>query len=218
MTLLPHIQVDTHPQVDSCIIWLHGLGADGHDFEPIVDELHLPDTLKTRFIFPHAPHQAVTLNNGYEMPAWYDLASLNIGETEDSNGMSNSYQHIQQFIQSQLEQGIPAQRIMLVGFSQGGAMTLYSAMKNDHPLAGYIALSCYLPLAQQHTDATSVPPIFMAHGTEDDVVKLEYAKLSVERLQAINSTLTFNEYPMAHSLCDAEINDISSFIQQKLNV
>jgi len=176
---LKTIQIDTQKNPDCVVIWLHGLGATGHDFEPIVNELKLPESIRARFIFPHAPVQAVTLNNGMQMPAWYDIYGLEMNSREDAMGIENITIEIHALIQQLLDEGIAANKIVLAGFSQGGALTLYTGLSHPQPLAGLLALSCYLPLREQIENyANSAPremPIFMAHGTHDDVVPLAFA-------------------------------------------
>jgi phospholipase/carboxylesterase len=213
----------THQDADSdhinaSVIWLHGLGADGYDFEPIVQQLNLP---KVRFILPHAPEMAVTRNNGYIMPAWYDVYGLTPVSKEDTAGIKNSQAYINALIQQEIDRGVASERIVLAGFSQGGAMALYSALRYPKRLAGVLALSTYLPLQATLTaEAQTVNaqlPIFMAHGVQDNVISLETARASLAALEKQQCTVAWHEYPMAHSVIAAEISDIRQFLQQILH-
>lgn len=204
-------------KINASVIWLHGLGADGHDFSPIVQELNLPNI---RFILPHAPVLPVTINNGYMMPAWYDLYGLTPGSQEDEAGIKNSQQYINSLIQKEMDQGISPSRIVLAGFSQGGAIALYTALRYPQRLAGVLALSTYLPLknkldSQTHT-ANAHTPIFMAHGIDDDVISLDTCKISLNLLQNRQNPVIWHQYIMAHSVCREEIDDIRGFLQQVL--
>ena len=199
--------------VTSSVIWLHGLGADGHDFAPIVEELNLAGV---RFILPHAPVMPVTLNNGYEMPAWYDLYGLGIESRQDEAGIRNSELKIQALMAKEISRGIAPGNIVLAGFSQGGAMALHSALRYPQPLAGVLALSTYLPLKplleKESSPANRTLPIFMAHGTLDTVITMQVAQLSAEVLNKQGYALDWHEYPMAHSVSHEEIHDIRQFL------
>jgi phospholipase/carboxylesterase len=199
------------------IIWLHGLGADGADFAPVAKELALPHV---RFILPHAPMQAVTINNGYVMPAWYDLYGLTLGSLEDEIGIERSKNYLEGLINQEIARGISAKRIVIAGFSQGGAMALHAALRFPERLAGVLALSTYLPLkaqlAQNAHSSNAKTPIFMAHGLHDDVISLATAEVSMQLLRLAGYPLDFHTYPMAHSVCMEEIADIRSFLQQVL--
>lgn len=203
--------------VTASIIWLHGLGADGHDFLPVAKELAMPNV---RFILPHAPSVPVTINNGYVMPAWYDLFGLTIVSREDENGIEQSHAYISHLIQQEIAQGIPAHHIILAGFSQGGAMALHTALRFSEPLAGVLALSAYLPLKEKLSIAAhpsnANTPIFMAHGTHDEVISLKTAEVSTQLLINTGYPVHFHQYAMAHSVCLDEINDIRAFLQQVL--
>jgi len=199
------------------VIWLHGLGADGEDFAPVAKELALANV---RFILPHAPMQAVTINNGYVMPAWYDLYGLTLGSREDAIGIEQSKRYLEGLISQEIARGIPAHRIVIAGFSQGGAMALYTALRFPERLAGVLALSTYLPLkAQLATEAhpnNVNTPIFMAHGVHDEIIRLETAEVSMQLLKTAGYSLDFHTYAMTHSVCMQEISDIRAFLQQVL--
>ncbi|MGC3981551.1 MAG: alpha/beta hydrolase-fold protein [Steroidobacteraceae bacterium] len=204
----------------AAVIWMHGLGADGHDFVPIVPELNLPTTLAVRFIFPHAPHRPVTLNNGYVMRAWYDIKSLGLRTEEDAPGIHASQQQINHLIQRELDAGITAQRIVIAGFSQGGAIALQTALRYPQRLAGAMPLSTYLPLrdtlAAEASPANRDLSIFMCHGRQDPVVPLTLGELSRDVLQALGYTVDFRVYDMPHSVCAEEIGDISAWLSRVL--
>jgi phospholipase/carboxylesterase len=214
------LEITTGTDPTGTVIWLHGLGADGHDFAPIVPELGLPAGMSVRFIFPHAPLLPVTINNGYVMPAWYDVRSLDLRQTEDEAGIRASQQQVEVLIQLEESRGIPASRIVLAGFSQGGAIALHTGLRHEAPLAGVLALSTYLPLP--HTlDTEASPtnahlPIFMAHGTVDSVIPVEQGIASRNRLQDHSYRVEWREYPMAHSVCPEEITDIGQWLVRVL--
>ena len=215
---LSTIQIETQNDPDCAVIWLHGLGANGHDFEPIVAELNLPDSVKARFIFPHAPVQAVSLNNGMQMPAWYDICSLNKDSKEDSVGIKKMSEEIGLLIEQEIGAGIAANKIVLAGFSQGGALTLYTGLSHSQRLGGLLALSCYLPMREQlesfAKDTQRDLPIFMAHGNYDDVVSIAFANIAKELLEAQGFKIDWHEYPCAHTVCAEEIQDIRKFLLQ----
>lgn len=213
---LTYIQIDTDEQPDCAIIWLHGLGANGHDFEPIVDQLELPDNFRGRFIFPHAPDMPVTLNNGMCMPAWFDIYSLEKVSQEDDEGIHSISKEIDFLIEQQIQSGIVAKRIILAGFSQGGALALFTGLHSNHRLAGLIALSCYLPLREQleiyakHADRAL--PILLAHGLYDEIVSHTFAQHTKELLEQQQFKVQLKEYPCAHSVCAQEIIDIRNWL------
>lgn len=213
---ISHSDIDSS-KINASVIWLHGLGADGYDFEPIVYQLELPNI---RFILPHAPEIAVTINNGYLMPAWYDLYGLTAGSVEDEVGIKVSQEYVNSLIQIEIERGIPAERIVLAGFSQGGAIALYTALRYPQKLAGVLALSTYLPLKSKLTNEThpanANTPIFMAHGIFDEVISIDTCQISRNLLQNRQFSVTWREYNMAHSVCAEEIADIRDFLQQVL--
>ncbi|WP_353201781.1 dienelactone hydrolase family protein [Polynucleobacter sp.] len=218
--MLPCIELETSPNPTCSVIWLHGLGADGNDFVPIIPELHLPANPAIRFIFPSAPSMPVTVNGGYVMPAWYDIIGRNLMDQEDADGIKRSAASIIELIEREVERGIDYRHIALAGFSQGCAMALYIGLRFPHQLAGIIALSGYLPLAssfnsEKHS-ANQSTPIFMAHGTDDPVVALDRAQASHSLLEKLGYQLDWNEYPMEHSVNHEELKDISRFFQEVL--
>ncbi len=200
------------------VIWLHGLGADGNDFAPVVEMLNLPDI---RFILPHAPYRKVTVNNGVEMRAWYDIIEFGGKSAQDEIGIRESQAYIESLIAHEVSLGIAANKIVLAGFSQGGAIALHTALRQQQALAGVLALSTYLPLqpllAAEKTEANQHTPIFMAHGSHDEVISLAIFQRSVEALQAQNYAVDWHEYPMAHSVCMEEIDDIRQFLRHTLH-
>jgi phospholipase/carboxylesterase len=208
------IRIETGPNPEAAVIWLHGLGADGHDFEPIVPELELAKPV--RFVFPHAPMRAVTINQGMRMRAWYDILQLG-GGPEDEAGLRASQKLIEELIRSQ---GLPANRIVLAGFSQGGAITLLAGLRYPERLAGLLALSTYLPLAgalgAERSEQNRDLPIFMAHGRYDDLIPMSRAQASREALEKLGYSIEWHDYPMPHSVCAPEIADISAFLSRIL--
>ncbi len=206
------IQIETVPKPEAAVIWLHGLGADGHDFEPIVPELGLKKAV--RFIFPHAPIRPVTINQGMRMRAWYDILQLG-GGPEDEAGLRASQKITEELIRAQ---GMPANKVVLAGFSQGGAIVLQTALRYPERLAGVLALSTYLPLAStvaaERSEANKDLPIFMAHGQYDDLIPLPRARASREYLEKLGYQIEWHDYPMPHSVCAPEIADISAFFSK----
>lgn len=204
----------------AAVIWLHGLGADGHDFVPLVPELHLPQSLAVRFVFPHAPHRPVTLNNGYVMRAWYDIKALGLQGQEDAVGIHASEQAVRHLIQAELGHGIPAQRVVVAGFSQGGAVALQTALRYPQRLAGIMALSTYLPLrdtlASEASAINREVPILMCHGRQDPVVPLQLGELSRGALQTLGYQVDFRTYDMPHSVCVDEVQDIAGWLSRVL--
>ena len=217
MSNLETIIIETSQPIQQSVIWLHGLGADGHDFAPIVPELNIPHT---RFIFPHAPHQPITMNNGYEMRAWYDLYGLTLQTKQDEAGMRAMQHEIESLIETEQAQGIPADKIVLAGFSQGGAMAFFTGLRYPKKLAGILALSTYVSLKEKLADeahsANKDIPIFMAHGLYDTVVVPERASASYAILEKMGYPISWDEYPMEHSVNREELMDISRFIQNVL--
>jgi phospholipase/carboxylesterase len=218
-SLLETIEVETGAKPSATVIWMHGLGADGHDFEPIVPELRLPSSLPVRFIFPHAPVRAVTLNQGMAMRAWYDILELG-GVREDGEGLRASQSAVEALIAQEASRGIAAERIVLAGFSQGGAITFQAGLRHPHRLAGLMALSTYLPLAgtveDERHEANRDVPIFMAHGTQDPMIAIGRAQQSRKMLEALGYRIEWHEYPMPHSVCPQEIGDISRWLVKVL--
>lgn len=218
--LLDTIQIESAPQPTAAVIWLHGLGASGDDFAAIVPELDLTGCRAIRFVFPHAPVMPVTINNGYAMPAWYDIFTPDLVRREDAAGIAASAKAITALIEAQVAQGITPEHIVLAGFSQGCAMTLHTGLRHPARLAGLMALSGYLPLAgtvaAERHPANADTPIFMAHGTADPVVVLPRAEASCQALEALGYKVQWHTYPMPHSVHPQEIADISRFLQQVL--
>lgn len=215
--LLDCVQIDTAPNPTHAVIWLHGLGADGNDFVPIVPELDLSGCPPVRFVFPHAPVQPVTINGGMAMRSWYDIVAADLVRREDADGIRESEQRVRALIARENERGIPCERIVLAGFSQGCAMTLHTGLRLPQRLAGMIGLSGYLPLidlAEAERDhANDATPIFLAHGTFDPVVALARAEASRERLKAMGYQVEWRTYPMPHSVCGPEVADIAAFLR-----
>ncbi|MBI3223164.1 MAG: alpha/beta hydrolase fold domain-containing protein [Nitrosomonadales bacterium] len=214
--ILPHISLDSGSNPAHAIIWLHGLGADGHDFVPMVDELQLPVAM--RYIFPHAPQRPVTINGGFVMRAWYDIAAPGIATRQDADGIRASQAAIEALIAQEVARGIAPQHIFLAGFSQGGAIALHTALRQTQPLAGVLALSTYLPLAETVAEeaAASRLPIFMAHGRNDTVVPPQLGLASRDALLKLGHAVSWHEYPMPHSVCDQELRDIEGWLGRQL--
>lgn len=214
------LEIATGANPSSAVIWLHGLGADGHDFAPIVPELGLPVGMEVRFIFPHAPLLPVTINNGHVMPAWYDVRSQDLRQIEDETGIRASQQRVEALIRREEARGIPAARIVLAGFSQGGAVALHTGLRHAEPLAGVLALSTYLPLphtlASEASMANSGIPILMAHGSADNVIPIAQGLASRDWLEKSGHAIQWQAYPMAHSVCQEEITDIGRWLAQVL--
>lgn len=219
-SLLPRIELESAPNPTAAVIWLHGLGADGNDFAGLVPELDLDGCPPIRFVFPHAPSIAVTLNGGYVMPAWYDILGLNLVDRQDAAGIQKSERAITALIDHEVARGIPYERIVLAGFSQGCAMALHTGLRLPHRLAGIMALSGYLPLADrfatERMQANAQTPIFMAHGTQDPVVVLARGENSRDALAAMGHPVQWHAYPMQHAVHPREIADIAAFLKQVL--
>jgi phospholipase/carboxylesterase len=209
------IEIETGAAPRAAVIWLHGLGADGHDFEPIVPELGLPASLPVRFVFPHAPVRPVTLNQGMRMRAWYDIFRLG-GGPEDEAGIQASEAALRQLIEKEKGRGIAPGKLVIAGFSQGGAVALQTALRYPERLAGVLALSTYLPLAahleKERAGKNQDLPIFMAHGSYDDVIPLHRADDSRRALEKLGYPVEWHAYPMPHSVCPQEIADIAEFL------
>ncbi len=220
MTPLPEaIEIESAPSPDAAVLWLHGLGADGHDFEPVVPELRLPRELRVRFVFPHAPVRPVTLNMGMRMRAWYDIVQLG-GGREDEAGIRGSQAQLEALVARERARGVAAARIVLAGFSQGGAIALHTGLRHGERLAGILALSTYLPLAgtlaAEASAANRDVPLFMAHGNYDDIIPIERARQSRRALEALGTRVEWHEYPMPHSVCGEEIADIAAWLRAVL--
>ncbi|NOX93143.1 MAG: carboxylesterase [Gammaproteobacteria bacterium] len=212
----PPIEIETGDSPDASVIWLHGLGADGNDFVPVVPELPLPDSLSVRFIFPHAPVQPVTCNGGYAMRAWFDIFSLEDFEHEDETGFVASRKILTSLIENENRRGIPTQRIVIMGFSQGGAVALYTGLRHTQTLAGIGALSTWLPSHKTTLDERSAEnqatSIFMGHGLRDPVVKYEYGEKSCALLKELDYDVRWKNYDMEHNVCNEEIIDIGVWL------
>jgi phospholipase/carboxylesterase len=218
--LLENIEIETAPNPQASIIWLHGLGADGHDFVPLVRELDLKGLPGIRFVFPHATAIPVTINGGYVMRAWYDITGAELMRREDEVGLRDSQRDVEALIAREKARGIPASNIVLAGFSQGCAMTLQTGLRHPEKLAGMLCLSGYLPLADkvvhERTEESRDTPIFMAHGRQDNVVPVARAEQSRELLTAMGYQVEWHEYMMAHTLCLEEVQDISAWLKKVL--
>lgn len=217
---LDAIEIETASKPTHSIIWLHGLGADGHDFAPLVPALQIPESVAVRFIFPHAPVQPVTINGGMAMRSWYDILEASLVRQEDENGILASEKNIHTLIEQEIFRGVPSERILLAGFSQGCAMTLHTGLRYPQQLAGLIGLSGYLPLADQAPahwqSANQNTPIFIGHGIHDPVVTLERGQASKDLLQANGYKVQWHTYPMPHSVCPEEVADVTRFIHSTL--
>jgi phospholipase/carboxylesterase len=216
----PPVIVEGAGNVSASVIWLHGLGADGHDFEPIVAELDLPARHGIRFVFPHAPVRPITINRGMAMRGWYDVAENDLTRREDEPGIRDSARILMEHIAQQRALGIDSRRIVLAGFSQGGAIALFAGLRHHEALAGIMALSTYLPLpgtleAEAH-QANAAIPIFMAHGSFDPVIPADKGDASARMLRASGYEVEWRSYPMPHSVCEEEVGDISHWLRQRL--
>lgn len=213
------VEVTTGENPQGSVIWLHGLGADGHDFEPIVPELRLPADLSLRFIFPHAPVQPVTINGGMAMRSWYDIVSFDSEGRADRAGLLESSDLLEGLISREIERDIAPQKIVVAGFSQGGAVAIHTALQTEHPIAGLMALSTYMALPDDAASAVSRKdlPIFMAHGSFDQVLRMEWGRSSADRLIEVGYAVEWHEYPMAHAVCPQEIADISNWLSAIYN-
>jgi phospholipase/carboxylesterase len=217
---LETVTVETGPDPTFTIIWMHGLGADGHDFEPLVPELVESDMPALRFVFPHAPVRPVTINNGYAMRAWYDIVGIDRRSAEDFKGIGESADSIGGLVHREHARGINSDHILLAGFSQGGAMALHLATRHPDRYAGIIALSSYLPLSRElhkaRHGANLATPLFMAHGTQDPVVPYALGDESRQLLEAAGYRPEWHSYPMPHSLCEPEVFDLRAFLRKVL--
>jgi len=213
---LQTVEVAAVDEPDGSVIWLHGLGADGHDFEAIVPQLRLPSELDLRFVFPHAPVRPVTLNGGMEMRAWFDFISLDRAGPVDEEGIRQSSAMLGSLVEREHERGVPYDRIVVAGFSQGGAIATHFALRFRQRLAGLMALSTYLPLQAERGNADSAQPrdlrIFMAHGSFDPVLPLQLGSESRDAIVALGYSVEWSEYPMPHAVCPQEIDDISCWL------
>jgi phospholipase/carboxylesterase len=218
---LDTLEVSTSEQPEYSVIWMHGLGADGHDFEPIVPYLGLPHTTAVRFIFPHAPVRPITVNGGAVMRAWYDIIELSTAKGQDEAGIRQSTDAIKALIGREIKRGIPASRIVLAGFSQGGAMALYVGLRYPERLAGIMVLSAYLMYPErlqiEHAEANSATPVFLAHGTEDPVVPFFLGQAARSALATGAWPVEWHSYPIPHSVSPEEIADIGRWLQNRFS-
>jgi phospholipase/carboxylesterase len=216
---LPAIEIETKPKPSHAVIWLHGLGADGNDFVPVVKEMKLPP-LGIRFVFPHAPMRPVTINGGFVMRAWYDIAYQELAFKEDERGLRDSQKLIEGLIARENARGIPSGRIVLAGFSQGGVMTLQVGLRQPKRLAGLMALSAYLPMSPmvevERNAASNALPIFMGHGISDNIVPLALGKMSRDSLIKLGYEVEWRQYTMPHSVCAEELADIGAWLKRVL--
>lgn len=217
---LEAVEIETGRDPQAAVIWLHGLGADGHDFEPIVPQLVQRGERALRFVFPHAPIRPVTLNAGYAMRAWYDIAALDRRSAEDENGIRVSQAAIESLIRRENARGVAADRIVLAGFSQGGALALFTGTRYGEQLAGIIGLSCYQLLAErfdaERSAANQSTPIFLGHGMQDPVVLPVLGEEACRRLRAAGYTVDWHAYSMPHSVCPQEVSDIAAWLRRVL--
>jgi phospholipase/carboxylesterase len=220
MAVLDTIDIETAPQPKASVIVLHGLGADGNDFVPVAEQFDLESVGPVRFIFPHAPVMAVTINGGYMMRAWYDIIGTDLRQRQDEKGLRASLAMVEELIAREKERGVAANRIVLAGFSQGCAMALLTGLRHKERLAGIIGMSGYLPLAEttekERSDANRLTPIFLAHGTMDPVVPIVAAQASRDALRALGHDVEWHEYPMPHSVCMDEIQHMNAWLLKVL--
>jgi len=215
---LETIEVQTGPDPRHSVIWLHGLGADGHDFEPIAGQLGLPGNAAVRFVFPHAPVRPVTINGGIPMRAWFDILGIDRSAVQDEAGIRDSAERVSRLIDRECDRGVEENKIVLAGFSQGGAIALHLGLRRRSPLAGIMALSCYLPLGQrlaaEHQAAMNTTPVFVAHGSSDPVIPIAMGRAAYETVAALGLLAEWHEYPMPHAVCPAEIRDIADWLRR----
>ena len=218
--LLETVEHATGPDPRWAVVWLHGLGADGHDFAPIVPELVQRGWPAIRFVFPHAPVRPVTINNGMRMRAWYDIRDLGfegtVGDRADAAGVEASVAQVDALLVREHDRGIPASRVLLAGFSQGGAIALSAALRRTEPLAGVVGLSTYLPLAGAGaSEGAAAQPVFMAHGTQDPVVPFAAGQRSAERLRGMGFDVEWHAYPMQHQVCAEQVRDLGQWLGRR---
>lgn len=220
---LETVEHETGPDPSWAVVWLHGLGADGHDFAPIVPELVRRDWPALRFVFPHAPVRPVTINNGMRMRAWYDIRDFGfegtVGDRADAAGVDASVAQVEALVAREADRGVPASRVLLAGFSQGGAVALSTALQRTDPLAGIVALSTYLPLAARAeagcVEGATAQPVFMAHGTQDPVVPFAAGERSAARLRAMGFDVEWHAYPMQHQVCAEQVRDLGLWLDRR---
>ncbi|TAN08570.1 MAG: carboxylesterase [Rhodanobacteraceae bacterium] len=210
------VELETAPKPRHAVIWLHGLGADGHDFEPIVPQLVRPEWPALRFVFPHAPVRPISLNGGLPMRAWYDIGGFDLSQKQDEAGIRASIREVENLIAREVERGAPESNIVLIGFSQGGALALSSGLRHARTLAAIVALSTYLPIADatanERSQANADTPIFMGHGAFDPVVPRYLGERSRDQLREWGYRVDWHSYPMAHQVCPQEIADLADFL------
>jgi phospholipase/carboxylesterase len=218
--LLDAIEIETAPNPDASVVWMHGLGADGHDFEPLVPEFRLPATTRVRFIFPHAPLRPVTINQGHVMRAWYDIRALAGVRREDEAGVRQSARQVEALLARERQRGIAPGRIVVAGFSQGGAMALHVGLRHPDRLAGILALSCYLPIANtldtELSPANRDVPIFWAHGLHDPMIPQAMAEQGRAQLGELGYQIDWHQYPIPHSVSAEEIADVARWLARVL--
>jgi len=219
--MLEALEHETGPAPTWSVLWLHGLGADGHDFAPIVPELVRPRWPALRFVFPHAPVRPITVNNGVRMRGWYDIVSMDFAHRADAQGVAQSVAEVEALIAREQERGVPASRLLLAGFSQGGAITLAAGLRRSVPLAGLIGLSTYLPDAGQAAAALQQvalrQPVFMAHGASDPVIPQPFAAQSAQALRTLGFDVEWHSYPMAHQVCADEIQALGDWMTRRFD-
>lgn len=215
MPTLDTVEVLSGDNPRGSVIWLHGLGADGHDFEPLVPELRLPDSLPLRFVFPHAPLRPVTVNGGMPMRAWYDILSLDAEGRADAAGLRDSSAMLEKLIEREIDRGVAANKIVIAGFSQGGAVAIHTALQTSHELAGLLALSTYMALVESSAGArnASTLPVFMAHGNLDPVLPMNWGRAAADKLIELGFTVDWQEYAMQHAVCPEEITAIGAWLR-----
>ena len=220
MPVLPHVELTTGENPAGTVIWMHGLGADGWDFVPLVRELPLAEDLVLRFIFPHAPLRPVTINNGMRMPAWYDISMSDVSRVPDERGIRESQAQIEDFIAREKSRGVDASKIVIAGFSQGGAIALQTALRHKEKLGGVVALSTYLTLEDsldaEASGTNKSTPILMAHGTQDEMIPVRLAEASRSKLQEKGYDVEWHTWPMPHSVCAEEVQVIADFLGRTL--
>jgi len=220
MTYLPYVELQTNPKLtaSAAVIWLHGLGANGHDFASVVPELDLPDDINVRFIFPHAPSIPITVNNGYVMPAWYDIFEMSLGRKVDVVQLRASANKVVELIEREIAQGIPSDKIIVAGFSQGGAVAYETVLSFDQPLAGLLVLSSYFATSATIVthEANKKTPILIQHGSEDSVVSEMLGQRAYRQLMDLGYNVAYESYVMDHTLCAEQITSISHWLQERL--
>ena len=214
--MLDVVELQTGDEIRASVLWLHGLGASGHDFEPIVPHLGLPASFGVRFVFPHAPLRAVTINNGYVMRAWYDVMGPDLAARQDKSGIRDSESKLRALVQRETARGISPKHIVLAGFSQGGVMALHTGLRYGERLAGILALSCYLPLAErieaERSQANAATPVLMAHGRYDNLIPMALGHAGYQRLVAIGQPIEWQAYPIGHEVSLAETTAIGRWL------